>query len=60
LTAEKKLKETAARDFKMFSKLNDSLQIQKAAILYPKKGVNNEINASADSSFDLGPTRKRR
>lgn len=59
MTAEKKLKETAARDLKMFSKLNDSLQIQKAAILYPKKGVN-EINASADSSFDLGPTRKRR
>ena len=49
INAEKKLKESAVRDISMFSKLHNSLQIQKVAIAGPKKNAN-EVSSLSESS----------
>jgi hypothetical protein len=46
INAEKKLKESAVRDISLFSKLQNSLQIQKVAIAGPKKNANEEYSLS--------------
>jgi hypothetical protein len=58
INAEKKLKESAVRDISMFSKLQNSLQIQKVAISGPKK-IANEVCSLSESTPNQSLHQKR-